>query len=370
MTAADEERGIRMALAAVSDGGEFAVTEAVRAAGARHTWRRVLAGELGEARQRRAERIEIDALRTATERAGCRFLVPGDAEWPDGLADLEYVSPVDRRGGVPVGLWVRGPADLAQLSRRAVALVGARAATSYGLGATVDLAAELAESGVTIVSGVAYGIDAAAHRGTQAVRGASIGVLACGVDRVYPTGNAQLYGWLGSEQVLVSEVPPGEHPTRVRFLSRNRIIAALSQVTVVVEAAVRSGARSTANWATQCGRIVGAVPGPVTSAQSAGPHQMIRDQQAVLVTDAAEVVEVLAPMGEETLVAPRGPSRDLDTLSSDGLAVVEAFPTRGAMTLDEITLRAGIRVGRCLALLAELEERDLVTRHGERWQRA
>lgn len=370
MTASEEDRRLRMALASVADGGEAVVTEAVSAGGPALTWRRVLDGELGEARQRRAERVDPDALRTATERAGCRFVVPGDAEWPESLTDLEFVTPVDRRGGVPIGLWVKGRADLALLARRAVALVGARAATAYGLGTTVDLAAELAEAGVTVVSGVAYGIDAAAHRGARAVEGASIGVLACGVDRVYPAGNAQLYGWLGTEQALVSEVPPGEHPTRVRFLSRNRIIAALSQVTVVVEAALRSGARSTANWASQCGRVVGAVPGPVTSALSAGPHQMVRDHQAVLVTSAAEVVELSAPIGEAALATPRGPRRELDDLSSDGLAVVEAFPARGSMTIDEITLRAGLRVGRCLSLLAELEAGELVTRHGDRWQRA
>ena len=153
---------------------------------------------------------------------GGRFVIPGDAEWPTQLDDLGHSR--------PVGLWVRGSGSLRLLALRSVAVVGARACTAYGAHVAGELAAQLAERGWVVVSGAAYGIDSAAHRGTLAVGGATIGVLACGADVAYPPGNAELIRRISEQGLLVSELPPGTHPNRFRFVLRNRVIAALTQI--------------------------------------------------------------------------------------------------------------------------------------------
>ncbi|MFP5283112.1 MAG: DNA-processing protein DprA, partial [Actinomycetes bacterium] len=281
--------------------------------------------------------------------------VPGDEEWPEPVDDLRHCEPVQRRGGLPYGLWVRGPGHLATASSRSVAVVGSRACTAYGGGLAADLAAELAEQGVTVVSGGAYGIDAAAHRGALAAGGQTVCVLANGLDVAYPRGNSELLERMGREHLLVSELPPGATPTRVRFLARNRLIAALALGTVVVEAAYRSGARNTASWALQCGRQLMAVPGPVHSALSAGPHLMIRNGQATLVTGGADVLELVSALGTHTLVNPQGALRFTDHLDPSALAVYEAVPTRRRASVGEIALAAGVTLPACLAELGALE---------------
>ena len=223
-------------------------------------------------------------MQRAAANAGVRFVIPGDQEWPSGLDDLRHAAPIQRRSGEPFGLWLRGPGHLAQWMERSVAIVGSRAATAYGTGVATDLAADLVDRKVTVVSGGAFGIDTAAHRGALASGGPTVCVVANGVDVAYPPANAALFDALARDQLLVSELPPGAHPTRVRFLARNRLIAAMSQGTIVVEAALRSGARNTASWATECGRPLMAVPGSVYSRASTAPHLMIRNAQAVLVT--------------------------------------------------------------------------------------
>ncbi len=196
-----------------------------------------------------------------------------------------------------------------------MAIVGSRAATAYGTGVATDLAADLVDRKVTVVSGGAFGIDTAAHRGALASGGPTVCVVANGVDVAYPPANAALFDALARDQLLVSELPPGAHPTRVRFLARNRLIAAMSQGTIVVEAALRSGARNTASWATECGRPLMAVPGSVYSRASTAPHLMIRNGQAVLVTSAAEVLEMISGMGQSTLPLIHGPQRATDALT-------------------------------------------------------
>jgi DNA processing protein len=293
--------------------------------------------------------------------------VPGDDEWPAGLADLAHAGEIQRRGGEPYGLWLRGPGHLAQLMRRSIAIVGSRAATAYGSGVAADLAADLAERGVTVVSGGAFGIDAAAHRGALLAAGRSVGVLACGVDVAYPPANASIFDELARNHLLVSELPPGAHPTRVRFLARNRLIAAMTRGTVVVEAALRSGARNTAGWAVECGRPLMAVPGSVYSRASSGPHLMIRNGQAMLVTNAAEVLELIAECGQDTLPLARGPQRATDALSPSQLAVFEAVPARRRSSVGEIALAAGVSVPACLAALGELEVAGLVEGDERGW---
>ena len=197
----------------------------------------------------------------------------------------------------PPCLWVRGTVGLGDLAR-SVAVVGARASTAYGDHVAGELGSGLARRGFLVVSGLAYGIDGTAHRAALGT-GTSLAVVAGGVDRAYPRGHDALMGELVRRGAVVSEVPPGSAPTRSRFLQRNRLIAALTGGTVVVEAAVRSGALSTARAAAALGRPVAAVPGPVTSSSSAGCHVLVREGRAVLVTDAAEVADLVGRIGAD-----------------------------------------------------------------------
>ncbi len=356
-----------MALSAGTDAGEPAVAALVVERGPLEAWRAVVGGLLGAGVAERLRLVDPSELQRTADRAGIRFVVPGDPEWPAGLADLTEAEPIQRRGGLPVGLWVRGPADLARRLDRSVAVVGSRAATAYGAGIAADLSADLADRGVTVVSGGAFGIDTAAHRGALSVSGPTIAVLANGVDVGYPQANAKLFEALGRDHLLVSELPPGAHPTRVRFLSRNRLIAAMTRGTVVVEAALRSGARNTASWASECGRVLMAVPGPVHSRSSVGPHLMIRSGQAVLVTGATDVLELVSGMGEDTIALSHGPQRATDGLTDEQLAVFEVIPARRRVVVGEIAMTAGLSVPQVLTALAALEATGLVTADDRGW---
>jgi DNA processing protein len=247
-------------------------------------------------------------------------LTPGRPGWPRRLDDLGHTA--------PMLLWVRGEHDLGGLLDRSVAVVGARAATAYGQHVAGELGRGLASAGVTVVSGGAYGIDAAAHRGALLAEGATVAFLAGGVDRPSPAGNLDVLDRMRTEGgALVAESPLGTPPTRSRFLLRNRLIAAVTGATVVVEAAWRSGALSTAARATDLLRPVGAVPGPVTSMASVGCHRLLRDGGAVCVTDASEVVELLGAAG------PPGDAADREVVLGVGSRAVG--PTAGdARTVD------------------------------------
>jgi DNA processing protein len=241
-----------------------------------------------------------------------------------------------------------------------VALVGARAAPEYGQHVASELATDLAARGWTIVSGGAYGIDAAGHRGALAVGGMSIAVLAFGIDTTYPRGHDSLFARLRDDGALVSEHPPGSTPTKPRFLQRNRLIAALTRGTVVVEAAIRSGALNTAACARRIGRPVMVVPGPITSAQSAGCHRLARDDgPARLVTDASEVVEEVGLIGE-LADRPDPVERVRDTLDRQTLRVLEALPATGSMTPGQASVAAGLQLATVRAELAVLTARGLV----------
>ncbi|MFJ3666675.1 DNA-processing protein DprA [Streptomyces sp. NPDC090106] len=296
-------------------------------------------------------------LRVARE-AGVRFVAPGDTEWPGQLDDLG-----DAR---PVGLWVRGRADLRMWALRSVAVVGARACTEYGAHMAATLSGGLAERGWVVVSGGAYGVDGAAHRGALAAGGATVAVLACGVDRPYPPGHSQLIDRIAEQGLVVGELPPGDHPTPSRFVLRNRVIAALTRGTVVVEAAYRSGSLVTARAAQRLGRHTMGVPGPVTSGLSAGVHELLRGE-AALVTDAAEVVELVGDMGE---LAPerRGPVLPLDLLAPGARTVLAALPSRGAATAAEVGRGAQTTEDEAIARLYELRSLGYVERHGDGWK--
>jgi DNA processing protein len=292
-------------------------------------------------------------------RFGMRLVCPGDDEWPVGLDDLAALD------ADCLGLWVRGPLRLDEAARQAVAVVGTRAATEYGEHVALELSVGLAERGWTVVSGLAYGIDAAAHRGALAAPGATVAVLACGADVAYPKGNRGLYERIVADGAVVSEHPPGAAPQRARFLVRNRLIAALSAGTVVVEAAPRSGARSTARHAGELFRHVMVVPGPVTSSLSAGCHQLLRDRpDSVLVTKVDEVIEQVGPMGA---LAERvsGPVRRRDLLGPAVSRVLDAVPVRRPAPAERIARTAGIRLDAVVAALAALAAHDLVGQTAE-----
>ncbi|MGW4164389.1 DNA-processing protein DprA [Streptomyces sp. NPDC004788] len=291
-------------------------------------------------------------------RIGGRFIVPGDAEWPRQLDDLG-----DAR---PIGLWARGPADLRAWALRSVAVVGARACTPYGAHTAAALAAALAEQGWVVVSGAAYGIDGAAHRGALGNGGATIAVLACGVDVPYPRGHARLITRIAEQGLVLGELPPGGHPTRSRFVLRNRVIAALTRGTVVVEAEHRSGSLVTARAATRLGRHTMGVPGPVTSGLSAGVHELLRGE-ATLVTDAAEIIELVGDIGQ-LAPARRGPVLPRDLLAPDTARVLEALPGHGPAPLTDIAARAGTHTDHTLAKLYELHSLGFVERRQDDWQ--
>ena len=297
-----------------------------------------------------------------------RFVVPGDEEWPAGVADLARAPHLHERGGVPLGLWCRGPLRLDEVTAHAVAVVGSRSATTYGAEVAAQVAAVLAGAGWTVVSGAAFGIDQAAHRGALAERGPTVAVLACGVDRAYPKAHQGLLDYIADVGLVVSEAPPGCAPTRIRFLARNRLIAALARGTVVVEAAVRSGALNTASWAGGLGRAVMGVPGPVTSEPSAGVHQLIRGRDALLVTSGEEVLEAVGPIGAFVLADPREPEAARDRLPSRERQVLDAVPLVRAADSASIARTAGIAHSRTREALVVLHRAGLVEHSLGRWR--
>lgn len=362
------ERECRLALACVVEAGDPRVAELVARYGAEETWRRTLAGATDRAWTARAQHLDLRRVEVETRRGGGRFVVPGDAEWPERLGDLEFCEPIQKLGGVPVGLWVRGEMPLADAVERSVAIVGSRASTAYGERVAADLAGGLALDGIAVVSGGAFGVDAAAHRGALGEDGITVALLACGVDTPYPRQHDGLLARVAESGALVSEYPPGEHPTRPRFLARNRLIAALSQATVVVEGAMRSGARNTASWANGCLRPLLAVPGPVTNATSFTPHHLIRHEGATLVTSVTDIREAVSPLGTVEQQRPRR-EQLVDLLGAEERAVLESVPSRGGRTAGELSLRAGLTMPATLAALEELAEGGLVSRRPDgRWR--
>lgn len=341
-----EDRLARAALSRLTEPGDVRLASLVADLGAAEVYEhlrseRDVGGVLTEVAARLRGLDPARELEEADAR-GLRFVVPGDAEWPSGLKDLDRAEPLQRRGGMPLGLWLKGRLRLDEACARAVAIVGSRSATTYGVGVAGELGAELAGAGVTVVSGAAFGIDQGAHRGALAARGPTIAVLACGADRVYPAAHVQLLAYIVDEGLVVSELPPGCAPTKLRFLSRNRLIAALSTGTVVVEAAARSGALNTANWATRLNRVLMGVPGPVTSAPSEGVHELIRAGRATLVTRGEDVLELVAPAGS-LLVAPRlGEVRATDHLDELELRVLDALPVAHGVSVPSLARTAGL----------------------------
>lgn len=312
----------------------------------------------------RARLPSVDPRRdlAIADKLGARVVCPGDPEWPLGLDDLD---------APPYCLWVRGPLQLRPALDRSVAVVGARAATAYGEFVAAQLAADLAERGVTVVSGAAFGIDAAAHRGALSVERPTVAVLAGGVDRPYPAAHRDLLDRIARTGAVLAETAPGGAPMKARFLHRNRLIATATQGTVVVEAGLRSGSRHTASTAASHHRVVGAVPGPVTSMTSAGCHEMIRSGMAVLVTDAAEVLELAGGYDARSAVPTRrGPERPVDDVAPEDLPVYDALPLRAARPVERVAATAGTSVAQAQAALGRLLMSGHAARTEQGWRRA
>lgn len=312
--------------------------------------------------------LEPERELAEAEARGIRFICPEDDEWPTSVDDLDRAEPVQRIGGAPLGLWAKGPLQLKEACTRSASVVGSRSATTYGAGVASDIAANLAEAGVCVVSGAAFGIDQAAHRGALAMKGPTIAVLACGVDRVYPSAHKNLLDYIADVGLIVSELPPGCSPTRLRFLSRNRVIAALTQGTVVVEAAARSGALNTANWATRLNRVLMGVPGPVTSAPSEGVHELIRTRDASLVTRGADVLELLSPAGVRIVEQRRGTTRPRDALKLREQQVLEAVPLSRLVPAESIARTAGVSVAEARVNLGTLKRLGFVEESCGGWR--
>lgn len=334
------ERAARAALLAATEGEDARVLEMVHRMG------------VVSAAHHLAPQVDGAEILRCAKDAGIRLVIPGDDEWPTQIDQL----PVP-----PWGLFVRGQENLRLIAARSVAIVGSRAATGYGLRVAADLAAELSERGWSVISGLAFGIDAAAHRGALAVRGSTAAVLAGGVDSIYPASNHDLGQRILESGVLISEVPPGVAPMRHRFLTRNRIIAALTRGTIIVEAAHRSGSLRTAAAAESLLRPVMAIPGPVHSAASVGTHRWIAERRAELVTSATDVLDIVGDLHatavQEPLLAPREQS-------------VLAALTMRPQAVDQVARAATQSAAEAMSALGVLALLGLARHREGRWMRS
>lgn len=311
--------------------------------------KRLRAAATEEGRQR--ARVAMEAL----ERAGAVALTRQDPAYPEAFATLP---------DPPYLLFAIG--DLGLLASAGLGVVGTRAPTDYGFRIATSLSADLARAGLTIVSGMARGIDSAAHAAALDAGGATVGVLGHGIDRVYPPENARLFARVGERGLLITELPPGEEPNAGNFPRRNRLIAALSLGVLVVEMGEKSGAQHTVTYALEQGKDVFAVPGPVGSPQSAGTNQLLKDG-ARLVTSSADILEELRGVGH-AFAAVSGPASPANPdvppppppdLAPDEARVYAALTTT-AQHVDDLAAAVGLAPSNVLAALLGLELRELV----------
>jgi len=378
MTEIAECRVARVALTWLTEPGTRSIHQLVAAVGPVEALHRVARGDHSDPRTNAtvAARIgAVDPREVAHQalgraaRLGARIVVPEDAEWPTQVDDLIRLAWADGAGRVaqgsapPLCLWARGTVTLSDAFQRSVAVVGARAPTAYGRHVGTEFGYGLADRGWTVVSGGAYGIDAAAHHGALAAGGVTVAVLACGIDRPYPTGNTALFDQISKAGLLVSEWLPGADPLRHRFLIRNRLIAAATAGTVVVEAAARSGATQTARRAIALGRQAMVVPGPVTSAMSVGCHELLRTYpEARLVAEVPHVLEEIGRIGVDLAPPARGPQRTRDRLDEESALILESVPGRGTISLDALAARAGVDLRTTLRRVSALEAQGFLIR--------
>lgn len=363
----EADRLARVTLSCAVEPGDGTTSSLVLQLGAERALEQSLSatdGETGEMLARRLAEVDPERQLDQAMRCGIRFLVPGDPEWPTGLDQLDDAITDAGFGGTPPGLWVKGPMPLTELAT-SVAVVGSRAASVYGVEMTRAVCEHLALAGVPVVSGGALGVDVEAHAAALSADGVTAAVLACGVDRVYPAQNRLLLQHLAAEFAVVSEQPPASAPTRPRFLARNRLIAAMTSGTVVVEAALRSGALNTAGWAESLHRQVMCVPGPVTSYTSRGVNNFLREGRGTVVTHGAEVLELVSAAGEHLVEPPRGETRPRDLLTPTEQTVVEWVPVSEPAQVDSISRLCGLPLRTTEGALRRLRSKGLVQRTEE-----
>ena len=299
-----------------------------------------------------------DSLR-ALEKTGSRLIFRDCEEWPTQLDDLQATR--------PYVLWVVGTPNVRLAAVQSVAVVGARAATPYGEFVAREWCSHLSDQHWLVISGGAYGIDAAAHQGVLSVGGVTACVLASGVDVAYPKAHESLLARIADTGLVISESPPGSQARKQRFLTRNRIIAAMSKATLVVEAGLRSGTTSTAHHATQLNRPVLAVPGPVTSPMSAGCHQLINDGTAMIASDWKDIPRLFGNRTQQ-LSFPQVQSRPFDQLTPLQKHILDSVPIRTGATSDALVMAAGVAVQFILKELGELEIQGFLHRDGDYWR--
>lgn len=371
MSADERERLARVALNRLTEPGDLRLAALTDELGAL-TLHRLLAEErdlMGLQTDVAARLTGIEPERELEQagRLGLRFVVPGDDEWPVQVGDLAGLAPLHERGGVPIGLWVKGPVRLSDIGR-SLAVVGSRASTSYGAHVAGEMGAVAAMAGTIVVSGAAFGIDDAAHRGALSVDGPTVAVLACGADRVYPAAHRELIARIASSGAVVSEAAPGCAPQRIRFLARNRLIAALTRGTVVVEAATRSGALNTSTWAGRLNRVVMGVPGPVTSVSSTGVHEQLRTGAMSLVTSGSDVLELIGESGTHLVEPARAPETVRDRLTARQRQVLDAVPVAQGVGADSLARVAGLGLLEVRSALAVLQRAGLVMSDEGGWR--
>ena len=310
-----------------------------------------------EQRQRWKPRLSLELVRSAIygiRKIGGSVITKQHEVWPGQLADLTFYE--------PTALWVRGSHDALIKLQHSIAIVGSRGSTSYGEFATDVMVSALVPKGLSIVSGGAYGIDAIAHRKTLAMQGNTVAVMAGGIDRFYPSGNSELMKRIVQTGAVISEVPPGTSPTKWRFLQRNRLIAALAQSTLVVEANWKSGALNTVSHSERIGREVYAVPGPISSPMSAGTNKLIADGRANLVFDGDDLLDRLGVQ-----------DRPITALELSGLGAIEVRVLDaigfGSADIAEICLSAGLTRDEAKFGLGNLEMDGFLLRRDNTWTR-
>jgi DNA processing protein len=284
-----KERAMRLALFATIECGASFWTREIRERGVQSVFDRIKANAYDSVKHvsifEKIQSFDSPSAFQSIEKSGAHFIIPGDAQWPLRVDELECP---------PIGLIVKGSVEI--LSNPSLAIVGTRNPTPYGVRIAGDFAAGFVDREWDIVSGGAYGVDTAAHRGALVAEGRTIAVIASGIDLQYPSGNTRLFEEICENGAIVTEVMPGVPAIPHRFLTRNRLIAALSQATLVVEAAFRSGSLRTARDAAELMRPVMAIPGPINSPSSEGCHRLIGERAAELVTSVPDAIELISAL--------------------------------------------------------------------------
>ncbi len=309
----------------------------------------------------RLEALDLPALEKMLSRGRFKLITRRDSDWPEAFNNLS---------NAPWALWAIGDTTLLNReSSKTVAMVGARAVSALGHDVATELAWRCAGEGMTLVSGGAYGVDCLVHQACLRAQTPTISLLAGGLDRPYPASNTEMFKQIARSGLLVSQYPPGARPTRWRFLDRNRLIAALSGATVVVQAGFRSGALNTARHGMEMGRQVGAVPGPINQPEWAGSNQLIRDG-ATLISGADDILEMIAPLGTVTSERTRVAGGYLDGLDPLSARILDATPLRSPVNAEAIARASGAAIEEVASVMGNLEMDGRVIQVAGKWKKA